>query len=323
MTDAPPVRLMILFPYSAKSPEVFEKLAVVLKDARAARHLHTSGEPPLLVINKDSLEGYEKFRQSHPELEGTYLPHFVWAVDTCQMWLSGWGRILDENHDPDRKSPPDLGILQVPGDLTEIRSKDPREREPLTEFLGRLKAMRQRLQDADFVLGDFEVAPEQAKQLIDTYGTFPLLYNWFPQVARELRRRHIDRPRSEFLAVSTKFLESFTKTGFRKFAYEQTLVLLIHAIRDRGWEIAREAIGIIGDYGGDRGFREATDQIERTERVLKLLWRESKGMGEKNLNFPVREFEYRDARSTAIRRNAMICCQNFLDPTGSDDGSGN
>lgn len=120
------------------------------------------------------------------------------------------------------------------------------------------------------------------------------------------------------MAVSTKLLKSLTMQGRRKFAYEQTLVLLIHALREGGWKIESEPIGIIEDYGGKRGFREATDQIERTERVLKLLWRESKSMGEDNLSFPIREFEYLDERSTAIRRNAMICCQNVLDPSGSE-----
>ncbi len=182
------VRLMILFPYSAKSPEVFNKLAELLKSA-AFEQFHTSKELPLLVVNVDSLEGYAEFWKNHSEVTEKYLKHMVWAVDTCQMWLAGWGRILDE-------TPQVRGILQVPGDLTEIKSKDPYARDPWKAFLDCLTAMRRRLPETDLVVGDYEVAPEKAKQLIDTYGTFPLLYNWFPEVARKLREIPIDRPRS-------------------------------------------------------------------------------------------------------------------------------
>lgn len=315
-----PVRLMITFPYSAKSPDVYDKLSQVLSIARE-RQLHTSERPPLLVINNDSLDNYKDFCKNYSTLKGSYSPHYVWAVDTCQMWLAGWGKILDDNRDQKSKMPPDKGIIQVPGDLATIKSENPHEQDPFQHFISQLTTMRLWLGDGKgakkvhFILGDFEVAPQKAKQLIDTYGTFPLLYNWFPKIAEELRKLRINRPRSEFFAASTEFLEKLTTKPLRKFAYEQTLVLLIHAIRAGGWRIERQHIGIIEDYGGDRGFREATDQIERTERVLKLLWRETNSAGSQG--FRREEFEKLDERSTAIRRNAMICCKNILDPAGS------
>ena len=98
------VRLMILFPYSAKSPEVFNKLAELLKSA-AFEQFHTSKELPLLVVNVDSLEGYAEFCKNHSEVTEKYLKHMVWAVDTCQMWLAGWERILDEPP-PGSRHPP-------------------------------------------------------------------------------------------------------------------------------------------------------------------------------------------------------------------------
>ena len=106
---------------------------------------------------------------------------------------------------------------------------------------------------------------------------------------------------------------------YRKFSYEETLALLIHAIHDgRLKKIAKQDIGIVEDYGGDRGYTEAIDQLERTERMLKLLWRKREGaLGQ---NFPTGEFENLDAHSTAIRRNAMICFRNFLEPSAAAVG---
>jgi hypothetical protein len=141
------------------------------------------------------------------------------------------------------------------------------------------------------------------------FGTYPLTFNWFPDVARKVQNMNIKRPRSEFLAASLKFLEEILPFK-RKFAYEETLALLIHALSDtqKKWKIGKVDIGVIRDYEQDRGFREANDQIERMERLLKLLWREMNG-GD---NFDVDEFERLDRRSKAIREAAMVSLGNFL-----------
>ena len=141
------------------------------------------------------------------------------------------------------------------------------------------------------------------------FGTYPLIFNWFPDVAKKLQKIEIERPRSEFLATSLEFLEEILPFK-RKFAYEQTLAFLIHALSDtqKKWSIGKVDIGVIHDFGQGRGFREANDQIERTERLLKLLWREMNG-GD---NFDVDEFERLDRRSTAIREAAIVSLGNFL-----------
>src|ERR1017187_3118986 len=316
------IRLLIMSPYTAASEQVFRGMADVLAHSQfKGTALHTSLEPPILVLHVDTeREGnYKRFVEyldanGRSSLIDKYSVLRVWSVDTCQMWLAGWGKVLDDNRDPNRSSAPDIAVVQIPGDLTEIRSKDAFNPNPVGEFLANLEVMCLKLAAADFVIGDFDVFPQKAKQLIDTYGTLPLLYNWFPEVARTLRvigGSGIGRPRSEFIASSTAFLENFITTKvYRKFAYEETLALLIQAILSGTWRINRHHIGIISDYDGERGFREAIDQIERTERMLKVLWR--RDHVDARQGFPFDEFEDLDARSTAIRRNALICCRNFL-----------
>lgn len=154
------------------------------------------------------------------------------------------------------------------------------------------------------------------------YGTYPLLFNWFPRIAKKIQEKDIKRPRSEFIAASLEFLKK-TLPFKRKFAYEQTLSFLINAFSDDNgkWEkkIGKVEIGEIMDYEKDRGFREANDQIERTERLLKILWREmNRGDG-----FDVELFERLDRRSTAIREAAIVSLGNFLKPAVADTNAQN
>ena len=58
--------------------------------------------------------------------------------------------------------------------------------------------------DVDLSLGEIKVPLNSAKQLIDTYGTYGLLYNWFPNEAQGIRLI-TDKPRSEFLAISDSY----------------------------------------------------------------------------------------------------------------------
>jgi hypothetical protein len=216
------------------------------------------------------------------------------------MWLNGFGRIMDDKES--NAGDDTTSVLQIPGDLKYV--------ENFEYFLNQLSLLRSGIETQwDFAIGDFKVEPERSKHLIDIYGTYPLLFNWFPTIAKKLREGiKIKRPRSEFLAVNLKFLEKILLK--KKFAYEQTLAFLIHALSDdqANWRIDKIDIGVIGDYEEGRGFREANDQIERTERLLKFLWREKNG-GD---NFNVEEFERLDRRSTAIREAAIVSLGNFL-----------
>src|SRR4051812_49332621 len=103
------VRLMVLFPYSARTGKVFDILADVLAAARD-HGLHTSDRQPLLVVNRDSsrekhfkaFEDHLATKEYHGRAKqrlvpGSYEVHDVWADDTCAMWLSGWGRIMEDN----------------------------------------------------------------------------------------------------------------------------------------------------------------------------------------------------------------------------------
>ncbi len=163
-----------------------------------------------------------------------------------------------------------------------------------------------------FALGDFKLFPQDAKHLIVAYGTYPLLLNWFPEEAQDLwHHYHILRPRSEFFAASARFLRAMLRR--KKFAYEQTVAFLIYALADRDengnkkWRIGRLDLGELSDYPESRRFREAVDQIERTERVLKVLWRYQRGDG-----FNLNEYENLDRRSTAIRQAAMVYLEKML-----------
>jgi len=216
------------------------------------------------------------------------------------MWLDGFGKILDDGVGPGER----LVVLQIPGDLKRVVN--------FQHFLTQVATLSDAVNIGrhDLVVGDFDLQHSLgAKNLIDMYGTYPLLFNWFPEVANKLLRDlEIKRPRSEFLAVSADFLRDMM--GRRKFAYEQTVAFLIYALSEPKYEdrVAKHEIGVVEDYGDDKGFREAIDQIERTERVLKVLWREMNGGNW----FDIGKFLELDRRSTAIREAAMVYLENVL-----------
>jgi hypothetical protein len=310
-------RVSLIFPYIGDEDPIRDRLIEIIDAILDRRkNLHTSNRPPILVVNKDTINRkiYEKFKSYLRDKKRTDLLEKidlkeidlieVWAVDTCQMWLGGFGKIIDDKEDKSREDDTSC-ILQIPGDLKYIEDFD-----YFLQQLSSLGAMVE-LKRCDFAIGDFKIKPPQgAKHLIDMYGTYSLLFNWFPEIATYLRGKlNIERPRSEFFGVSLNFLEEMLRK--RKFAYEQTLVFLIHALDDRkNWKIGKVDIGEISDYARSRGFREANDQIERTERMLKFLWREKNG-GD---NFNVEKFERLDGRSTAIRVAAIVSLENFLKP---------
>lgn len=308
-----PTRVSLIFPYTGDSDQVRGSLIKIIERILDRNQgLHTSNRKPILVVNKDTIKKtngpYENFVKFLAQKgKATVLQQLdvspVWAVDTCQMWLHGLGKVIDDKADD--SSDQTSAILQIPGDLTYVKDFD--------SFVGNLGNLSARAEvGGDIVIGDFEVVPQKSKHLIDLYGTYPLLYNWFPEFAREIReRKRINRPRSEFFALRADFLSAILPTK-RKFAYEQTMAFLIHALSDnkkgREWRIEKVELGTIGDYDLGRGFREAIDQMERMERLLKLLWREANG-GDA---FKHDKFEVLDRRSSAIREAAIVSFKNFL-----------
>jgi len=160
--------------------------------------------------------------------------------------------------------------------------------------------------DQDVCIGEIATDHNDSKQVIDTYGTFALLYTWFPTEAEEIRQ-FTERPRSEFFAVRHNFLqEALTQ---RWYAYEQTVVMLLQAVFTRK-HISRFFVGSISDLPqGRESVASAVQQVERTERVLKSLWRERNGSKSSWLD----EYRLLEGQSEQVRRGALTIFQNLLD----------
>jgi len=217
----------------------------------------------------------------------------AWCVDTCQMWYSGLGMAFE-------KGGPDDVYWLIPGDFnygTAVGKTVLGHLHDLPEIILELQQ--------DICIGEIATDHNNSKQLIDTYGTFALLYNWFPAEAQEIRQ-YTERPRSEFFAVRHSFLKEVLR--HRWYAYEQTVVILLQAVFSNK-RISRFFVGNISDLPeGRESLASAMQQVERTERVLKTLWRER--------NQPKAGWtdQYRalESQSEQVRRTALIILQNLL-----------
>jgi hypothetical protein len=217
----------------------------------------------------------------------------AWCVDTCQTWYTGLGQAFE------RGSANDVYWL-IPGDFN---YGSPVGQDVLSR-LHDLPEICDEL-DQDLCIGEIATDHNNSKQLIDTYGTFALLYTWFPKEAREIRE-YTERPRSEFFAVRHEFLGELLNR--RWYAYEQTVVMLLHAIADSR-RISRFFVGNISDLPeGQDSLSSAMQQVERTERVLKTLWRERNHM-KSGWSSQYRQLE---AQSEQVRRTALILLENLL-----------
>lgn len=218
----------------------------------------------------------------------------AWCVDTCQMWYSGLGLAFE------RGSPGDVYWL-IPGDFNYGTAVG-------REVLSRLHNLPEIVLELeqDLCIGEIATDHNNSKQLIDTYGTFGLLYNWFPTEAREIRQ-FTERPRSEFFAVRHSFLAEVLAR--RWYPYEQTVVMLLQAAFDRK-RITRFFVGNISDLPeGRESFDSALQQVERTERVLKSVWRE-RNAGQAGW---VEKYYSLVLRSEPVRRGALIVLANMLE----------
>ena len=112
----------------------------------------------------------------------------TWSVDTCQTWLAGWGHVLDNYPKIER-------VVQIPGDIDYVY-EDVEFYENLGDFI--------KITSSDIAIGDFRTGDKySAKSLVDTYGSYPLLANWFPEISKGIRALPLHRPRSEFLNIKT------------------------------------------------------------------------------------------------------------------------
>lgn len=217
----------------------------------------------------------------------------AWCVDTCQMWYTGLGLAFE------RGGPGQVYWL-IPGDFN---YGTPVGR----EVLGRLHDLPEIILelDQDLCIGEIATDHNNSKQLIDTYGTFALLYNWFPAQAEEIRQ-FTERPRSEFFAVRHEFLADVLAR--RWYAYEQTVVMLLHAILNQK-RVSRFFVGNISDLPeGRESLSSAIHQVERTERVLKAVWRD---LHEQEPDW-TSHYQVLESKSEQVRRSAMTILQNLL-----------
>ncbi len=194
-----------------------------------------------------------------------------WSVDTCQTWLSGWGHVLDNYPEVER-------IVQIPGDLDYVDED--------VDFYDRLGDFIETT-GSDIAIGDFKTGDQySAKSLVDTYGTYSLLANWFPEISQSIRSLPLNRARSEFINIKTSVLRELLINN-RSFAYEQTLNFLIKCWNydESKWRysISTAPLGTLSDNKSFRDYRGCIDQIERIERMLSLLWREIKEPKKKNI----------------------------------------
>lgn len=219
----------------------------------------------------------------------------AWCVDTCQMWLTGFGHAYDQGHKQE-----DVYWL-IPGDFdygTEVGEDVLKELERIPDAVAN--------HEQDLCVGEISVPVDSSKQLIDTYGTYGLLYNWFPHEARRLRMI-TDKPRTEFIAIRHSFLRSMLQQ--RWYAYEQTIVILLHGIIQKK-RICKIPLGRITDLPQGRDtLAAAMQQVERTERVLKLFWREK---NEGQIPQWPETFRKLDLQSEQIRGAALVILENLL-----------
>jgi len=294
-------KTIIIFPYSGYKAD--EERELLFWDIVKCCNNSACDEKPIVILNVDTERSGNAAHFLKDERSTTNIEvHRVWSVDTCQMWLSGWGYVIDK-----RKY---SRIVQLPGDIDSVANKK--------DFFNKLGGFIALGDPYDFIIGDFSSGETfNAKDLIDTYGTYPLLANWFPEITRKILQLPLKRPRSEFLNMRVDKLSLLLKG--RKFAYEQTLNMLIHSCdsqkEDWIYNIRSFSLGDLMDDSSVRKYKECLDQIERMERMLKLLWRE---LHEPNtptdssydtfLNY----YNELDKRSTAIRDNSRIIIRNLL-----------
>jgi len=191
----------------------------------------------------------------------------TWAVDTCSMWLRGLGDAFQQAQA--EQAFHDVFWL-IPGDFN-YATKEGMAATPQLKDI----PLKVHQNHCEICLGEIEVPPSSAKQLIDTYGTYGLLYNWFPAEAMGLSKI-TTKPRSEFFALTYQTLERALIES-RWYAYEQTLMILLQNMS--GKQPVRRIVPVpLGRISDDESTRStlaaAMAQVERTERALKLFWRE-------------------------------------------------
>jgi hypothetical protein len=283
--------------YPIRQPDDYTDLEVLYRLVERLADEQEKYARPITVMDRKTFHAMEgnaaftRFRKETVARSSDILD--AWCVDTCQMWYTGLGEAFQRGRSDDV-------FWLIPGDFNYGSSVG-------REVIGRLHDLPEIISELnqDLCVGEVATDPNHSKHLIDAYGTFALLYNWFPTEATEIRT-YTERPRSEFFAIRHGFLRQMLSE--RWYAYEQTVVLLLHAVFGNQ-QISRFLVGQISDLPeGRETFASAAQQVERTERVLKSVWRE------RNQPRPGWEDEYRvlEAQSEQVRRTALLILRNLL-----------
>ena len=298
------IQAIIMYPYGGIEPstereKLFHELLKCVK---------ISKQVPIVVVNRDTEIKIPTTQLMLSNIDNIKILR-TWSVDTCQMWLAGWGHVIDMQESGDPEFVDISRVVLLPGDL-EKKDKD---------FFKKLEAFIGLQKECDILIGDF--ASEEifgGKTLIDQYGTYPLLANWFPKETIEILKT-LKRPRSEFLNIEINALKRLLM--YRKFAYEQTLSILIRVFDQKKrfgtFSIESYDLGVFEDAKNNREkYRGALDQVERMERLLKFLWRDmeapeadSDDLDRVFANTYSRLIQY----SSSICENARIAIGNLLD----------
>ena len=253
--------------------------------------------------NPGLVNSYQKAIQA---IGGKSTITYTWAVDTCAMWLRGFGDAFEQAYAVGNVN--DIFWL-IPGDFDYSTGAG-------QQALKTMPKIPNKIFDGeyDICLGEIETDPNSSKHLIDRYGTFGLLYNWFPAEAQGIRARVTDKPRTEFFALSYPVLRE-ALIHHRWYAYEQTLMILLQNMNgsEPGLGIGSVPLSkITDDASGRSSLPSAMQQVERTERALKVYWRE-KANNNNYINWQD-EFRRLDAQSESIRSAAMTILRRTLGP---------
>jgi hypothetical protein len=294
-TSLPKVHPVIIYPFKPQAHySDLESLYQLVARLDADKELYAR---PITVIDRKThyaLNGNKAFNNFKRDVVAKHSDILdAWCVDTCQMWYAGLGMAFEKGGQDDV-------YWLIPGDFnygTPVGH----------EVLGRLHDLPEIILelDQDLCIGEIATDHNNPKQLIDTYGTFALLYNWFPVEAEEIRQ-FTERPRSEFFALGHSFLEEVLRQ--RWYAYEQTVVMLLQAMFTRK-RISRFFVGSISDLPeGRESVASAVQQVERTERVLKTVW------GERNQTKPgwLEDYRLLETQSEEVRHAAVTIFQHLL-----------
>jgi hypothetical protein len=301
-TAARKIHPIVIYPYAhpRESRHLEELYGKLIKRIAARPDKYAR---PLTVVNQQTYHrssdnpGFRKLMREYVEPHSDILP--AWSVDSCQMWLHGFGAAFDA-----RATVYDVYWL-IPGDFY-YADKAGQEVLQNFEMIPDIVYTGQ----AEMCIGEISVSPNSSKQLIDTYGTYGLLYNWFPAEAQGLKKI-TEKPRSEFIAIGHDYLKT-ALISQRWYAYEQTIVILLQGMQGVRpmRSIKKIELGNLTDEPTARGdLAGAMQQVERTERVLKLYWRELKGP--QDPMWP-EKFRILDHQSEQIRGAAMVILQQIL-----------